>query len=80
MGVVSEIVKLYDELIDVLMGNIGENVTYVWGKHKATEKGLRILIERRLKLKKEDIMTNPHIFQALEKLKALEKESEQVNE
>ena len=46
----AEIVKLYDELINALMKNIGSEVKYVWGSHKATIKGLRVIVSRRMKL------------------------------
>ena len=49
--VISEVVKLYDELISVLKDNIGKEVKYVWGSHKATKEGLRIIVNRRMKLK-----------------------------
>ena len=72
--VISEVVKLYDELISVLKDNIGKEVKYVWGSHKATKEGLRIIVNRRMKLKKADIMGNPRMFEAIKQLEMLEKE------
>ena len=65
----AEIVKLYDELIKALKNNIGSDVKYVWGNHKATKEGLRVIVNRRMKLKKSDIMTNPDMIEALRLLK-----------
>ena len=70
---VSEIVKLYDELIIALKNNLGSEVKYVWGNHKATKEGLQIIVNRRMKLKKTDIMTNPDMFEALRLLEKLDK-------
>ena len=72
--VIVEIVRLYDELINTLKHNIGKEVKYVWGSHKVTKEGLKVIISRRMKLKKADIMSNPKMFEALEQLEMLEKE------
>jgi len=61
----AEIVKLYDELINALMKNIGSKVKYVWGSHKATIEGLRVIVSRRMKLQKSDIMINPDMIKVL---------------
>jgi|TARA_Y100000401_G_scaffold115962_1_gene120677 hypothetical protein len=61
----AEIVKLYDELINALMKNIGSEVKYVWGSHKATIEGLRVIVSRRMKLQKSDIMINPDMIEVL---------------
>tara|TARA_R100000781_G_scaffold98162_1_gene61903 strand:+ start:352 stop:582 length:231 start_codon:yes stop_codon:yes gene_type:complete len=70
---ITEIVKLYDELINALKNNIGSEVKYVWGNHKATKEGLQVIVNRRMKLKKSDIMTNPDMFEALKLLEKLDK-------
>ena len=71
---ITEIVKLYDELINALKNNIGSEVRYVWGNHKATKEGLQVIVNRRMKLKKSDIMTNPEMFEALRLLEKLDKD------
>jgi|TARA_R110002020_G_scaffold4512_5_gene19668 hypothetical protein len=71
---ITEIVKLYDELINALKNNIGSEVKYVWGNHKATKEGLQVIVNRRMKLKKSDIMTNPDMFEALRLLEKLDKD------
>lgn len=71
---ITEIVKLYDELINALKNNIGSEVRYVWGNHKATKEGLQVIVNRRMKLKKSDIMTNPDMFEALRLLEKLDKD------
>jgi hypothetical protein len=71
---ITEIVKLYDELINALKNNIGSEVKYVWGNHKATKEGLQVIVNRRMKLKKSNIMTNPDMFEALRLLEKLDKD------
>ena len=71
---ITEIVKLYDELINALKNNIGSEVRYVWGNHKSTKEGVQVIVNRRMKLKKSDIMTNPDMFEALRLLEKLDKD------
>ena len=71
---IKEIVKLYDELINALKNNIGSEVKYVWGNHKATKEGLQVIVNRRMKLKKSEIMNITKMFEAIKQLEMLEKE------